>query len=854
MPKPSISRRLSVAPLAGVERQGRGSWGSGSLAVGISHSLPSGSHLIQGTHPFPSVLPQFHQGQGFGGRSSFSFGERSCRASSPSFSRLLQPSFCGDEGLRVVEAGDRPFVTEPEGVEDVLQDGDSPVGPVVGPSWRLDGVSGLEGRLFAGSDASGISQIPQVRDVWEGLPVQSSLLWTLHGSSGLHTGHGSGVGFSTSIRNSSSSLFRRLAHPGLLQGASSPCSGVSPPALPGSWNRRQLGEVAADSFSASGVSGSSFRLCDFQGFACPKESVEASLNWQRILVLRAAASLFLAGAAGGTGFIDPAHSWGEASDAVSPVLSPSVLGLFRSVFTDSLESGSPRGSGVVAGPSSSGSRDFSSSNFPTARVVIRRLGRRLGRTSQRRVNIRPFVSKRAGIVDKRQGAFGGGEGSVIFRPSGAGLRNLPVRGQLHRDCLPSQPGRYSLSDSEFNCPKDSLFSGVSGDHPGSSIHHGPAQCDSGRSFSAQSGLGLRMVSKGRGLSGSQEKVASYNRPLRDLSESPLFTIFLSFPRSERGSRGCLAPELEWVAGVCLSSLVTHSSSTQEAPVIVWSPSDVDSSLLASASLVPGASGSGSGRTGDASSLLRSSQTTPLPSIPSGGVKAVASCLETIQRFAQSQGFSNFSKHVVKQSALARRTSSQTGYQARWAVFRKCSHDKGHSVSRPSLQKIADFFFWLRRTRKLSVSAVMGYRSMLSTVFHTVLPEISSSSVLHDLIRSFKVEAPSRGVHPPSWDLLRVLTYLRSPVFEPLHQSSLRDLSRKTLFLLALATAKRVGELQALSRSVSFSSSAAGISYVPEFLAKTESAVHPFHAPFLCLLWRILRLASRRICCCVQSVL
>ena len=94
---------------------------------------------------------------------------------------------------------------------------------------------------------------------------------------------------------------------------------------------------------------------------------------------------------------------------------------------------------------------------------------------------------------------------------------------------------------------------------------------------------------------------------------------------------------------------------------------------------------------------------------------------------------------------------------------------------------------------------MGYRSMLSAVFRSVLPEILSSSVLQDLIRSFKVEVPSRGVRPPSWDFLRVLTYLRSPVFEPLQQSSLRNLSRKTLFLLALATAKRVGELQALGR-------------------------------------------------------
>ena len=61
--------------------------------------------------------------------------------------------------------------------------------------------------------------------------------------------------------------------------------------------------------------------------------------------------------------------------------------------------------------------------------------------------------------------------------------------------------------------------------------------------------------------------------------------------------------------------------------------------------------------------------------------------------------------------------------------------------------------------------------------------------------------------------------------------SLRDLTRKTLCLVALATAKRVGELQALSRFVSFSYSAAGVSYVPEFLAKTETAVRSLPRSF-----------------------
>ena len=121
--------------------------------------------------------------------------------------------------------------------------------------------------------------------------------------------------------------------------------------------------------------------------------------------------------------------------------------------------------------------------------------------------------------------------------------------------------------------------------------------------------------------------------------------------------------------------------------------------------------------------------------------------------------------------------------------------------------------------------------MLSAVFRFVLPEISTSPVLHDLLRSFSVEAPVRSVTPPSWDLLKVLEYLKSPVFEPLHQASLRDLTRKTLFLTALASAKRVGELRALLKSVAFSSSAATVFSVPEFVAKTESAVRPLPRTF-----------------------
>ena len=242
MSLPSCGRRLSVAPLAGVERQGRRSMGSGSLAVGISYSLLSGSRFIQGTDPLPVLQSRFHPGQGFGEGGSFSAGEGSNRAGSPPVSGLLQPVICGDESLRVVEAGHRPLAAESESSEDILQDGDSPVSTSVSTSWRLDGVSRLERCILAGSNASGVSQ------------VQSSVLWSFHGPTGFHTGHGSCFSFSSQDRHSFASVSRRLADPDFLPGAGPPCSGHSSSALQFVGDSRQLGEVTADSNSAHGVS------------------------------------------------------------------------------------------------------------------------------------------------------------------------------------------------------------------------------------------------------------------------------------------------------------------------------------------------------------------------------------------------------------------------------------------------------------------------------------------------------------------------------------------------------------------------------------------------------------------------
>ena len=215
-------RWLSVAPVAHLERQRRGSLGSGSSAGRIQNSFPEGSHFIQGTHPFFGLLSQLHPGQGLGAGSSVSASERSHRTGSTSFPGLLQPSFCNVEGLWVVATNHRALSLEPHGVEDTFQDGDPPVHTVICLQGGLDGLHRPPGCISSDSNPSGIQKISTVHDLREGLLIQDPLFWSSHGSASLHAGHGSGFGNSSQSWHSAPPISERLAESGVLLGAGSP--------------------------------------------------------------------------------------------------------------------------------------------------------------------------------------------------------------------------------------------------------------------------------------------------------------------------------------------------------------------------------------------------------------------------------------------------------------------------------------------------------------------------------------------------------------------------------------------------------------------------------------------------------
>ena len=91
--------------------------------------------------------------------------------------------------------------------------------------------------------------------------------------------------------------------------------------------------------------------------------------------------------------------------------------------------------------------------------------------------------------------------------------------------------------------------------------------------------------------------------------------------------------------------------------------------------------------------------------------------------------------------------------------------------------------------------------MLNGVFSHRGVDLSRDQVLTALVQACSRQIRRSSPKVPAWNVDVVLRALLVPPFEPLGTTDLRHATIKTLFLVALATAKRVGELQALSADV-----------------------------------------------------
>ena len=72
-----------------------------------------------------------------------------------------------------------------------------------------------------------------------------------------------------------------------------------------------------------------------------------------------------------------------------------------------------------------------------------------------------------------------------------------------------------------------------------------------------------------------------------------------------------------------------------------------------------------------------------------------------------------------------------------------------------------------------------------------------AKTFYDMIMSMELQRPRLTPVLLQWDLGIFLEALSKPPYEPLREASLKHLTLKTVFLLAMASAGRRSELQAL---------------------------------------------------------
>ena len=184
---------------------------------------------------------------------------------------------------------------------------------------------------------------------------------------------------------------------------------------------------------------------------------------------------------------------------------------------------------------------------------------------------------------------------------------------------------------------------------------------------------------------------------------------------------------------------------------------------------------------------------------------------------------------VLESSL--RPQSRVVYDRFWAEFVEFALSKVSAISEVSLSTLTAFLHHLAFVRKLQVSTIKSYVSAIKFPLQLVLKEdITDSPMYVKFMKGLVALCPVQRPLPVSWNLEVVLMYLRG--FEHMSSLSAEDILNKCLFLVAVATGKRVSELAHLGWDEPYlrlSKSSASLIYTPEFLAKNETPVS-LHSP------------------------
>ena len=317
------------------------------------------------------------------------------------------------------------------------------------------------------------------------------------------------------------------------------------------------------------------------------------------------------------------------------------------------------------------------------------------------------------------------------------------------------------------------------------------------------------------------------RPVRLQRVITLSTLLLSEERQSTSGVGCSGSPMAPEAALCLPSLHPPPASPPKATG-GGGKADSGGSFLAPHAMVlsdPTTLGRHAMGTPTAQGPAVSGERDPVPPLPSGAqVGGLAPERDRLLALG-------LPVPVVRTIQEARAPSTRMAYSYRWEGFSTWCGT--HRVD-PYSATAQDILLFLQGQLDAGKSAVT-LRGMVAAIKAVRCGEHALNEASCSLISRFLKGARRLTVHGtrptiPPWDLEVVLNALRRPPFEPLGAAGLKWLSLKTAFLLAITSARRVSELQALSvHSDCCRFSPDGSSVVlrpnPAFLPKVFSEFH-----------------------------
>ena len=287
--------------------------------------------------------------------------------------------------------------------------------------------------------------------------------------------------------------------------------------------------------------------------------------------------------------------------------------------------------------------------------------------------------------------------------------------------------------------------------------------------------------------------------------------------------GCSDIVLGGPGHVPLPPSVSDGEGGQQAVRSLVSQSNPDCPGMAHHALVLGPSGAICEGSSLSSTPPRSSDPTFQQGTSQGSDKPKSPCLAPRAQTIKEQGFSS---PVASRIEAPQRRSTRTVYEAKWAVFIRWCETSKVDFRNPSIKQIADFLLHLFQEKNLQPSTIDGYRSAIADKLGNTSINVGKDDNLTRLLDSFHRDRPKgrRGV--PAWNLSLVLHQLTKAPFEPLRKASLKHLTFRTVFLLALASGKRKSEIHAwLNKNIRHQADWSKVSLYPSpsFLAKNHLA-------------------------------